>query len=329
MKIAARAAAVTAALVLAMTAAHPQPAGAAPDANPSASPSAPSPTSPPSTVPSPAPASPAPASPPAGSPSASPSGTTEHTIAMGDWNRPYLLHVPPDRADGEPLPLIVALHGGLNDPQYVREQSGLDAVADAQGYAVAYPKGLLGTWNAGACCWFARWAGVDDVAFLDELIGTLVEQGVADRRRIFLTGFSNGGGMAYRYACERAGRVAGVAVVSGALAIGCTPDRPISVLAFHGTWDPSVPYFGGGNLDADVKFPFLPVRLLMEFWRWIGGLSAMSWPLRDAPDGCVGTAPGPVRVALCTIQRGGHEWPSFASGLIASFFDSRPSLPAS
>ncbi|RSN67217.1 cysteine hydrolase, partial [Actinomadura sp. WAC 06369] len=36
MKIAARAAAVTAALVLAMTAAHPLPAGASPDASPSA-----------------------------------------------------------------------------------------------------------------------------------------------------------------------------------------------------------------------------------------------------------------------------------------------------
>ncbi|GGV27945.1 hypothetical protein GCM10010182_58570 [Actinomadura cremea] len=327
MKIAARAAAVTAALTLAVTAALPLPAGASPDASPSASAtgSSPRPTAPPA-APTPTPTATPPSTAP---PAANPSGTTEHTIPMGDWNRPYLLHVPPDRTDGERLPLIVALHGGLNDPQYVREQSGLDAVADARGYAVAYPKGLLGTWNAGACCWFARWAGVDDVAFLDRLIDTLVRQGVADRRRVFLTGFSNGGGMAYRYACERAGRVAGVAVVSGALAVGCTPDRPISVLAFHGTWDPSVPYHGGGNLDADVKFPFLPVRLLMEFWRWLGGLSALSWPLRDAPDGCVGTAPGPVRVALCTIQRGGHEWPSFASGLITSFFDARPSAPAS
>ncbi|MFD0904190.1 CE1 family esterase [Actinomadura sediminis] len=321
MKIAARAAAVTAGLVLAMAAAHPLPAGASPDASPSASATGPSPATPHAT--NPAGASPAGPSP---SPTGS-SGTTEHTIAMGGWKRPYLLHLPPDRAGDERLPLIVALHGGLNDPRYVREQSGLDAVADARGYAVAYPKGLLGTWNAGACCWFARWAGVDDVAFLDRLIDTLVEQGVADRRRVFLAGFSNGGGMAYRYACERPRRVAGVAVVSGALAIGCTPDRPFSVLAFHGTWDPSVPYFGGGNMDADVKFPFLPVRLLMEFWRWLGGLSALSWPLRNAPDGCVGTEPGPVRVALCTIERGGHEWPSFASGLIGAFFDARPSSP--
>lgn len=254
-------------------------------------------------------------------------GTSKHTIPMGDWNRPYLLHLPPQREAGAPLPLIVALHGGLNDSEYVREQSGLDATADRHGYAVAYPDGLLGTWNAGACCWFARWTGVDDVAFLDKLIDTLVRQGVADPRRVFVTGFSNGGGMAYRYACERSDRIAGIAVVSGALAIGCTPRTPVSVLAFHGTWDPSVPYTGGGNMDADVHFPFIPVQVVMEFWRWVDKLPALSWPVPDGPDDCVGTGPGPVVVGLCTRQRGGHEWPDYASELMARFFADRPSLP--
>src|SRR5690606_6667416 len=78
--------------------------------------------------------------------------------------------------------------------------------------------------------------------------------------------------MAYRYACERSAQVAAIAVVSGALAIGCTPDHPTSVLAFHGTWDPSVPYHGGGNMDAGVDFPFFPVQLTVEYWRWLNGL---------------------------------------------------------
>ncbi|MFD0689366.1 alpha/beta hydrolase family esterase [Actinomadura fibrosa] len=253
--------------------------------------------------------------------------TSEHTIAMGDWDRPYLLRTPQNRRAAGPLPLIVALHGGLNDPAYVERQSGLDALADSGRYAVAYPEGLLGTWNAGACCWFARWGGVDDVAFLDKLIDTLVRQGVADPSRVFLTGFSNGGGMAYRYACERSDKIAGIAVVSGALAIGCAPKKPVSVLAFHGTWDPSVPYTGGGNMDADVHFPFIAVQLLMEFWRWVDKLPALSWPVADGPDDCVGTGPGPVQVALCTKQHGGHEWPDYATSLMASFFDARPSVP--
>lgn len=255
------------------------------------------------------------------------SRTSEHTIDMDGWKRPYLLRVPPKRRARGPRPLIVALHGGLNDPEYVRRQSGLDRAADEAGYAVAYPAGLLGTWNAGACCSFARWAGVDDVAFLDRLVGTLVREGVADPRRVFVAGFSNGGGMAYRYACERSAQVAAIAVVSGALAIGCTPDHPTSVLAFHGTWDPSVPYHGGGNMDAGVDFPFFPVQLTVEYWRWLNGLPALSRPLPGGPDGCVSTGPGPLVVALCTEERGGHEWPPYATDLIIDFFTARPSLP--
>lgn len=295
MKIAARAAA-TAVTLIACLAAHPLPAGA--------SSHAPAPSPAPSPTPSQAP--------------------DERTIDMGGWHRPYMLRLPARRT--RPLPLIIAMHGGLNDPAYVERQSGLNALAASGRFAVAYPEGLLGTWNAGGCCWFARWFGVDDTGFLDRLIATLVAQGVADPRRVFLTGFSNGGGMAYRYACERADRVAGIAVVSGALAVGCRPRRPVSVLAFHGTWDPSVPYTGGGNMDADVKVPFLPVQAVMEFWRWIGRLPALTRPVRGAPGGCTGTGPGRVVVALCTIERGGHEWPAFATPLMAAFFESRPPL---
>src|SRR5690606_18145397 len=71
------------------------------------------------------------------------SRTSEHTIDMDGWKRPYLLRVPPKRSARGPRPLTVALHGGLNDPEYVRRQSGLDRAADEAGYAVAYPAGLL------------------------------------------------------------------------------------------------------------------------------------------------------------------------------------------
>ena len=39
----------------------------------------------------------------------------------------------------------------------------------ARGYAVAYPSTLDGDWNAGRCCGTPQAAGVDDVAFLQEV----------------------------------------------------------------------------------------------------------------------------------------------------------------
>src|SRR5690606_6667418 len=55
--------------------------------------------------------------------------------------------------------------------------------------------------------------------------------------------------------------------------------------------------------------------------------AALSRPLPGGPDGCVSTGPGPLVVALCTEERGGHEWPPYATDLIIDFFTARPSLP--
>ncbi|GAA2429628.1 PHB depolymerase family esterase [Actinomadura vinacea] len=244
-------------------------------------------------------------------------GTHKRTLTMGGfWQRDYLLHVPPGRTSA-PQPLVIALHGGLDDMNYIRRQSGLDEVADQNGFLVAYPDGFMRTWNAGGCCWFARMAGIDDVGFLDSLIDTLVREGLADPRRIYLTGFSNGGGMAYRYACERSSRVAAVGVVSGSLAVECAPRDPVPVIAFHGTADFSVPYGGGGNQDWNNPEPFPPVAAVMEFWRTANRLPPLHRITLDtAKTTCRSTGRTTGRdgsgaeVEFCTIFDGGHEWPS-------------------
>ncbi|MFC5749599.1 alpha/beta hydrolase family esterase [Actinomadura rugatobispora] len=257
-------------------------------------------------------------------------GTHERTLTMdGGWEREYLLHVPPGRTR-TPKPLVIALHGGLDDMHYIRRQSGLDTVADGNGFLVAYPNGFVRTWNAGGCCWFARMAGIDDVGFLDRLISTLVREGLADPRRIYLTGFSNGGGMAYRYACERSSRVAAVGVVSGSLAVECAPRRPVSVIAFHGTADFSVPFLGGGNQDWNNETPFPAFTAVMDFWRTAGRLLPFDRiTLGTARTTCRTTGRGRTgsEVESCTITGGGHEWPSGqvdpdvrASPLIWRFF---------
>ncbi|WP_067481321.1 alpha/beta hydrolase family esterase [Actinomadura hibisca] len=259
-------------------------------------------------------------------------GVHKRTVTMDNgWQREYLLKVPAGRPAAKPRPLVVALHGGLNDMNYLRETSGLDGVADRNGFLVAYPNGFLGSWNAGGCCFLARLAGIDDVGFLDRLIASLVRSGQADPRRIYLTGFSNGGGMAYRYACERSGTVAAVGVVSGSLATPCKPAKPISVIAFHGTADFSVPYQGGGNLDWDNKNPFPSVAQVMDFWLGVNLLKPLRDIVLDARDTlCRASPPARTTVTLCTITDGGHEWPRGtgkgvdASPVIWDFFARHP-----
>ncbi|GAB3681329.1 PHB depolymerase family esterase [Actinocorallia lasiicapitis] len=240
------------------------------------------------------------------------------SLTFGGWERNYRVHVP-DKA-GPRARLVVALHGGVSDGESLRRESGLDAVADREGFVVAYPDGVMGTWNAGTCCAFAKWFGIDDVGFIDALTDRLAAQGLVDGRRISLAGFSNGGAMAYRYACERPRRVAAVAVASGALGVGCKPEGGISVLAFHGTNDFAVPYHGGGNQDSDTKLPFPPVQWLMDFWRWIDGVPAFGQAVDRGSWTWCRSAGDPVRIEFCTVIGGGHQWPAVAGERLAEFF---------
>ncbi|RAY15818.1 hypothetical protein DPM19_08605 [Actinomadura craniellae] len=238
-----------------------------------------------------------------------PPGTHTRKVTTPDGLvRDYLLHVPPGRA--RPRPLVIAMHGGGSNMSGLRELAGLDELADRDGVLVAYPNGVLRTWNAGGCCVFARALGIDDVTFLDMLIDSLVRAGLADPHRIHLTGFSNGGGMAYRYACERPGRVASVGVVSGALGTPCKPERRVPVITFHGTWDILVPYGGGGNMDLGSDTPFAPVEETIDFWRRINRQPPFGPPVLDeAWTQCRTTGPRHVaEVMFCKITGGGHEW---------------------
>lgn len=251
-------------------------------------------------------------------------------------HREYLLHVPPQVADGEwedgrpaePPALVLALHGGLSTMEQAEERTGFSGLSDEHGFLVAYPNGFMTTWNAGDCCGAAKIGGIDDVEFLSELIGALTGAGLADPDRVYVTGFSNGAGMAYKFACREPGKVAAIGAVEGALVTDCEPERPVSAMIVHGTADANVPFDGGGDRDFNDRRPFPPVSQAVDFWRKRAGLPELK---EDAPGlgengRCTSTGKGPegVAVTLCTIEGGTHEWPSGASERLWEFFADHP-----
>ncbi len=195
--------------------------------------------------------------------------------------RTFVLHVP----DGllAPAPLVVALHAHSQESKTIRAYSRLEALADEQGFVVAFPEGAAGSWNAGLCCFPGNRDDVDDVAFLDEVIDLSRRKALIDPNRIAVTGGSNGAMMALRYACERPGIVASVAVVSGPLVAPCTPQRPVPVLVLHGAKDTVIPLQGGSNAKLGVRFP---------------AIAASLEPFRKAGS----------EVQLQVVPRAGHEW---------------------
>ena len=248
-------------------------------------------------------------------------GWSARTVVSGGQQRCYHLYVPSSYDPARPAPLVVSLHGFLSNPASQAWISGWHKLADQEGFLVAYPQGTSWPqrWNAGAA-----WnAGVDDVQFFRDLVDDVAGAGAIDRSRVYVNGFSNGGGMAVRIACEAGDQVAAIGTVAAAVVqVGdCNPARPVPVLAFHGTADPIVPYEGGD----------MPSRLLREGAeqtrapaRFAG---AEEWTASWAEgNGCATEAEsippqGDVRgerythcnqgadVILYTIEDGGHTWP--------------------
>lgn len=173
---------------------------------------------------------------------ARPGGTTFHTLRAGGRERSFLLHLPPGVR--HPGPLLLALHGYRANANTLEHESGLDAVADRHGWAVAYANGTGGlpfvslAFNAVTCCGTAPDRAVDEVAFARALVDALADAGVADRARVYAAGFSNGGMLALRLACQATPIIAGVADVAGAMPdTVCEGSRGLPVLLIRGAND--------------------------------------------------------------------------------------------
>src|SRR6201997_2912965 len=165
------------------------------------------------------------------------------TFRSGGVDRTYTLHVPP----GDPVGLVLNLHGGGGTGNGQQGLTDFDTVADANNLLVAYPDGYDRSWADGRGASPADRHHVDDVGFLVGLVGKLQSEYNIAAGHVFVTGMSNGGFMTNRLACDRADVFAAIAPVAGTLGTGvaCNPSRPVSVLEEHGTVDPLVPFHGG------------------------------------------------------------------------------------
>jgi polyhydroxybutyrate depolymerase len=260
-----------------------------------------------------------------GSPSVPPPGATTSTVTcsgkttppndqvtilqFGGLTRFFRVHVPPSYNPTLGAPIVLNFHGFSepNDAQILL--SNMDPHADAHGYIVVYPAGtgLLPSWNAGACCGDAMNAHLDDIGFIRAMISRLETDLCVDTHRIYATGFSNGGMISHRIACEMSDVVAAVAPVSGTLeTMPCNPSRPMPIMQFHGTSDLLVPF--GGN--PSLAMP--PVVDMMQTWAERDGCALETQNMYLVGDSRCGRYPscaGGAEVILCTIDGGGHTWP--------------------
>lgn len=135
------------------------------------------------------------------------------TIVHDGLERGYELHVPSTWSLGQSLPLVFVLHGTTQTGERIMEISNFNALAEANNFIVVYPDGIGGSWNTG----IPLASTADDMGLIEALIARFqVDLGV-DTLRIYSCGFSAGGYLSYRLACESSRCFAAVASVAGTM----------------------------------------------------------------------------------------------------------------
>ncbi len=172
----------------------------------------------------------------------------------GAAKRDDKIHIPKDYDPKKKYPFILTLHGYTSNG---RGQLGFFPLADlAEKYDFIYcaPDGIDKSWNAtDACC--DRREKVDDSKYLRSLILKAMKEYNIDKKRVFVTGLSNGGFMSYRMAHDHSDLITAIVPFAG---VGfdqwpSNPKTPVSVLHVHGTKDKTIKWAGGGIGGA--KYP--------------------------------------------------------------------------
>ncbi len=228
------------------------------------------------------------------------------------------------------VPLVLSLHGYSGDADAHDWYFGLSDRVLEYGFALITPQGTSDEqgnpfWNAtdGCCNFYGN--EVDDYAWLSGLVAEA--QAAIEVSGVFVVGFSNGGFMAYRLACDGLEGLVGIVSLAGS-SFGeperCDGAAPVSVLQIHGTDDLDIPY--AGTLEYEGGYP--GAVTLIE--RWVeragcdvdAGVEQPSLDLEATIDGAEtsvqryreGCVDG-ITIELWTIAGGDHfphftdEWP--------------------
>jgi polyhydroxybutyrate depolymerase len=248
-------------------------------------------------------------------------------LKVGGLERKYLIHAPLRPNGGARMPAVIMLHGGGGTAEIARDSTGWVAKADKAGFIIAFPEAARRDpsqppsflsnppiWNSGSGRGPDGWRAQDDIGFINALMDDLIARFVADEKRIYVTGFSNGASMTFRVGVELSQRVAAIAPVSGILWLkDPKPERPVPMLYLIGTRDPLNPLEGG-----EVKIPWGKMEQHPPIQE-----SILAWAkMLDCPldpkvvydkDGVKARSYGPGRegteVVYYTIEGMGHAWP--------------------
>ncbi len=156
----------------------------------------------------------------------------------------------PDGWDGvTPLPVLLHFHGWQRSGALPVKHARISGATRRRGVLLLAPNGRNRTWDF--------WdSDTEDVAFAAAVIEDAAKRYPIDRTRIYVSGYSYGAAMAWRYVCENGNGVAALLAISGTIdqSEDC-PQGPDEVRHVHGLNDTVMdfPFGPGGDTTYPVK----------------------------------------------------------------------------
>lgn len=235
------------------------------------------------------------------------------TLSTPQGNREYIVHVPGNYASRN-LPVLLVLHGDGGSGASIKGYSGFDAVADTENFMAVYPTAQQGNW--------ARAKGErKDVDFISLLIDDLCQRYKINTSRVYVTGHSAGGFMAYNLAMSIPSKIAAIAPVAANMYavngfnwnsfFASNEFRARPVLHIHGDSDATVTYPDPNH--APDSWNEWPLSSLAYF---TCGQTTYSTPQQNVNSSgsvkkIVFCNPGTSNeISLIRIVGGGHGWPN-------------------
>jgi polyhydroxybutyrate depolymerase len=152
-----------------------------------------------------------------------------------------------------------------------------------------------------------------DTAYLDQVLATVRATPGHEVVPIFLAGFSNGAGMAFRYASERGEMLRGVIPVAGHRpTIPESLPKPIATFYIVGAEDPLIPWAGGAVKSPWYRTPLPRPSLEAMLAGWAQDMHCGNPPIRVAESDVsweVIYPGGTVECRCAVIRNHGHHWP--------------------
>jgi len=173
----------------------------------------------------------------------------------------------PDNWDGvTPLPVLLYFHGWQRTGALPVKHGRISGATRRRGVLLLAPNGRNRTWDF--------WDDTtDDVAFAAAVIEDAAKRYPIDRARIYVSGYSYGAAMAWRYVCENGNGVAALLAVSGTISQSSDcPQGPQEVRHVHGLNDNVLGFPMGDNGDTTY-----PVALWRRQFGCGEGRAAGTW----------------------------------------------------